>query len=838
MYNYNPIFFLSFLLLNLNSIYSTIIINFKARTTGSSYSFDFSQKYINLTAIVKVNNKIVNSTIKGYHNARLKGTEFYFDYNSTYDGYKLEFPIESGEVEIILDSNNNLTSLSNMFYGCINGRDIIEYIKIKTTDTNITNLSGMFSCCFKLVSADLSEFDISKVTNFNNMFNNCKSLVSVKFGNYQVSNVKAISDMFYNCQKLVSLDLSTFNTSSVGEMNRTFYDCKFLTSINISNFRGDNISSTYRMFYGCNSLTSLDLRNFKPKKIKDMNYMFYDCLRLKSLDLNGFDTSLTTDMSYMFSGCKSLFYLNINSFTSTKVTKINNMFEDCASLSSLNLSNFIIKENTDYNYIFYGISDNIIYCMNEEFYDKIKSDMSNKKCAIWVDDCNPDWIIKSKKIINDNGECVEKCSLTESYKYEFENRCYSSCPIGTTSLYNNDFLCETFIDNKYKEYIEDKQNKITETTQIVQKTAYIIDIKSDINTIEENMNNDRIGHIYFEQIKPKKNTNTIIDTILYDISSGSINNIIDDIIQNKIDMIETDNNIKYQITSSFNQKNNFYDDISVIDLQSCETKLKEIYSIPPNEPLIIFKYDYNSEQTLIPIVGYEVFNPITKEKLNLNHCNNIKIDIFLPVNKNISEDELYKHDPNNNYYNDRCSSFSNEKGVDMTIYDRKTEYNEKNYALCSENCDFINYNNETKKALCQCEPQFNSTLITFDKIINKKKLLNNFLDIKKSINLGVIKCYKKFISKSGLIKNIGNYIILFTITIYLITLILLLVKDYKIMKENIEQISLITKDKNKSKNIILIENTPNPPKSKISKNLILNTDIKGKNQKMKKKNMI
>ena len=233
MYNYNPIFFLSFLLLNLNSIYSTIIINFKTRTTRSSYSFDF-QKYINLSAIVKVNNKTVNSTIK----------------NQDSYGYELNFPIEPGEVEIILDSNNNLTSLSGMFYSCLNGRDIIEYIKIKTTDTNITNLSGMFSCCFKLVSADLSEFDISKVTNFKSMFYYCKSLVSVKFGNYQVSNVKYISEMFENCHKLVSLDLSTFNTSSVGEMNRTFYDCKFLTSINISNFRGDNISSTYGMFYG------------------------------------------------------------------------------------------------------------------------------------------------------------------------------------------------------------------------------------------------------------------------------------------------------------------------------------------------------------------------------------------------------------------------------------------------------------------------------------------------------------------------------------------------------------------------------------------------------------
>ena len=126
--------------------------------------------------------------------------------------------------------------------------------------------------------------------------------------------------------------------------------------------------------------------------------------------------------------------------------------------------------------------------------------------------------------------------------------------------------------------------------------------------------------------------NSMIDLIINQLNDGLMNNIIDDVIKNEIDFFNMDNNIKYQITSSQNQKNKIYDNISVIDLQQCEDKLKDIYDIPKNASLIIFKYDYISNEALIPIVGYEVFNPITKEKLNLNHCKNIKININLPVN--------------------------------------------------------------------------------------------------------------------------------------------------------------------------------------------------------------
>ena len=74
------------------------------------------------------------------------------------------------------------------------------------------------------------------------------------------------------------------------------------------------------------------------------------------------------------------------------------------------------------------------------------------------------------------------------------------------------------------------------------------------------------------------------------------------------------------MTSSNNQKNNKYDNISTIMLGECEKILKEKNNININQSLIIFKIDYYQPNSLIPIIGYEIFHPVTKEQLNLTIC--------------------------------------------------------------------------------------------------------------------------------------------------------------------------------------------------------------------------
>ena len=136
-----------------------------------------------------------------------------------------------------------------------------------------------------------------------------------------------------------------------------------------------------------------------------------------------------------------------------------------------------------------------------------------------------------------------------------------------------------------------------------------------------------------------------------------------------------------------------------------------------------------------------------KEELNQSYCNNTKIIINVPVS--IDEKDLDKYNPSSKYYNDKCYPYSTENGIDMTIYDRKNEYNEKNMSLCQTGCEFGEYNSETKKVKCNCEIQ---SKITTESLIHK------FIDIKMTANFDIIKCYKLLFTKEGIKYNIGSYI--------------------------------------------------------------------------------
>jgi hypothetical protein len=99
-------------------------------------------------------------------------------------------------------------------------------------------------------------------------------------------------------------------------------------------------------------------------------------------------------------------------------------------------------------------------------------------------------------------------------------------------------------------------------------------------------------------------------------------------------------------------------------------------------------------------------------------------------------------------------------------------------SLCESNCQYTNYNSTNKKVLCQCNYKNVINSIT-DIDGNKDKLLNTFKDLKNAINLEVLKCYKKFFSKEGIIKNLANYILLLIILIHIISLLAFIAKGYK-----------------------------------------------------------
>ena len=294
--------------------------------------------------------------------------------------------------------------------------------------------------------------------------------------------------------------------------------------------------------------------------------------------------------------------------------------------------------------------------------------------------------------------------------------------------------------------------------------------------------------------------------LIKEIDSAIISHRIDSSLNNLTkgnfeDLIINFENIKYHITSSLNQNVRVYDDISTIDLGDCENILKNQFNITQSDTLIIFKIDV-LDNSSIPIILYQVYHPITKERLNLTNCNNA-IEVSYPVN--INEKELFKYDPSNDFYSDICRTYTTEFQTDITIKDRQKEYINKNLSLCEEDCTYNNYDIETKKVTCECYIKVSFPIISEIKI-NKDKLMKKFMNIKESINLKIMKCYKLLFTKEGITTNIGSYLLSFIIFIFIVSTIIFPSKIYenlyKKVKNIYEQKICESKSDKQNKNII------------------------------------
>ena len=277
----------------------------------------------------------------------------------------------------------------------------------------------------------------------------------------------------------------------------------------------------------------------------------------------------------------------------------------------------------------------------------------------------------------------------------------------------------------------------------------------------------------------------LINNIISEIEDGSMDSFLSkNINEERKDIIIKVKNTIYQITSTFNQKNINDQNISLIDLGECENIIKEKYFIPKNESLLIFKIEKYIEGLLIPFIEYEIFNQKTKERLNLNVCKDKKINIIINTPVSINESIIYKYDLNNSYYNDICNKID-ETGIDITLYDRKIEYINNNLYLCTINCTYIGYNKDKKIVTCLCQVQPGIILYTD---INKEQIINSKINIKRVLNLNVMKCYNLLFSKEGLITNFGNYIMLFIILLNIGSAIFLYFKGYDLLCNEINEI--------------------------------------------------
>ena len=239
----------------------------------------------------------------------------------------------------------------------------------------------------------------------------------------------------------------------------------------------------------------------------------------------------------------------------------------------------------------------------------------------------------------------------------------------------------------------------------------------------------------------------------------------------------------FQLSTVEIQKNSKNSNVSSIDLGECEDKLKSVNHIPKEESLIIFKVDVKVINISTTYVQYEVYSPLDLHPLNLSVCEDISININVPVDMD-SQIELYYcslnesgynlFDENDPFYQDICSPYTTPNETDILLNDRKTDIYKKtqNQGLCQKGCEFQSYDLETKRILCNCNlmeqqekmDDINDVIELFDKI----EIKESFYETMENSNFHALNCPKLIFDKSIYVKNIGSILMTIIFAIFLI----------------------------------------------------------------------
>ncbi len=397
--------------------------------------------------------------------------------------------------------------------------------------------------------------------------------------------------------------------------------------------------------------------------------------------------------------------------------------------------------------------------------------------------------------VGDDNE--NKCSVCIINYYFYLNNCYKYCP---------EF---TIIDSS-KDYLACKFFNISNLT----KSGLLTEIKEDIKYVASN-ESLIINENYFAQIFSLSDIDTINE-----IASNNL--------------------------------------LTTIDIGDCESILREKYEISDEENLYMIKLEQLISDSCIYRTDYFIYNE-NGNLLDMSECKDIEIvktilntdNINLEVAKFLSSQGINSFDAKDDFFNEKCTRFSNENNTDVIISDRRYDYFQ-NISFCEENCKFVEINYTSLKVICNCEgenleslnEEVNDLSDSNDiKSFSLSSISNNFISQISSTNLWVVKCYNLVFSKY-IKTNIGFWIILFFLIIELILFFIILkvglapIKNYLYVNYNRFKKFIKIKNKFKEKNSDNNNNKKNNKRLKKTSTLSLNSSINIKHNNPPKKNII
>ena len=546
-------------------------------------------------------------------------------------------------------SNPSATSLYRMFYGCEN----LEYINIKNFDEkkNMTIDDMFYNIPPNSVICLLSCIPPSNFTI--NTMNKTKTIISWE------SNERNKYIISYGSQNLVNPEEGT-KINVNGKSSYTFTELNYNQKYKIYIKTDCDIKSSYWLGPLLISFESHNMPYQSSNSINTCSKVIYDSggpnrnyknndnsvLTIypdepgKFVSLRGFiSAQITCDFIYIYEGAiaseAKLVYKSPIGDIPLIISKTGPLTIKFKSNSNVNSKGFelfvscitqqksiykLIKDNNcrmiSYDNNWRNIQNLIVFntmtcdnnaelnlSLNDNYYcypkpDNIAFDSDKNYKCLYYNECP----VNYKYIIEEKNQCVYNCKQYPGFPFEFQKKCYYSCP------------------KNISEISEEKEN-YCEIICPKESPFEIIEIQHCVSNCTISQLNNKLCKLNFKS-NNKTEMNEILEKMVENIRDKLINSLDLDtsIIDEGEDIIIQEKEISVTITNNNNQKKqiNSKTNATNIGFEKCETKLKNQYNISENESLYILKMDIKQEGYKISKMQYEVYYPLNGDsKLHL-----------------------------------------------------------------------------------------------------------------------------------------------------------------------------------------------------------------------------
>ena len=724
------------------------------------YDFSYNSKNDEISHVKTEYLKIINLgennykfALSCYQTEKRLFVCFYYNSNQYYTAVIYDIKLNQQESFDMAQPSNN----QHLFFKCIHLKKeigIFYYFLGENVDNGKPKI-------------DIVEF--IKDSNENNYKRNYifKSLTT------KIDNIK--DTVYYN--SIIKLNDNKFGMIQLSNNNKIIY----IITFNLYNNDKKIISRYY-------TINLFELYNLKVSN--DISSILFNSFFISGFSFNSGEDENFYSSIIMFS------YPNAQDF---ELNLINNLtlYNYSFSLKEI-IDNKIVIDNNIFGLVIKGI--------------KIQSFPKNDKNSeiISLFSIKNNKIIKENQIIDKNDEIEFYFSESEIKEESYILEYTSVVTEPDYDIYNS--YCE--IDSENGNIEEEK--KEFKKSEYIGKTGYISFIIDQTLTKKCNnkncfycLENDKNKCILYKREIEEDTLDQKELSIIY----NKLREIIDQKSYDGEKIVMNMKDVLVQLSSIDFQEDNINDENSTnVFLGECKDVLKEKYNLKDNEILLMLKLDLFKPNSSTPLVEYEIYNYNNSEKLNLEYCNDLKIDVYVPIQLDNTTIFLYNNlnssgynlfDSEDSFYTDICSLYTTINGTDITLTDRQKDYYNKSLLLCQEDgCTYDHYDSTIKKVKCECpvskisvkdnnQNSENNLISTIVEIYNNKEKLSQIFSLSiKNMNFKVLKCFKLVFKLEYFKKNIGSILLTILIIFYLVLMILYFTLGNNIIKEIINNATL------------------------------------------------